>query len=212
METEVVFRKLAQRFSTFELDGELSPHRDRLTLRAPSSVRLKMPAMSTSQVPLSARPAGDDAQWRAAYRRQLDEQPPELDEIERHARIAVLQRVPFFRPCTDDELATLAATAYTISFDPGEHLCVEGAEAPDCYVIATGEADVVIGGTRRPMVGADDVVGERGLVLGTTRAASVTATSHMITHAISRELLQTVFDRSPTLADAMRTEVLRRYA
>ena len=40
METEVVFRKLAQRFSTFEIDGEVSPHRDRLTLRAPSSVRL----------------------------------------------------------------------------------------------------------------------------------------------------------------------------
>ncbi len=212
METEVVFRKLAQRFSTFEIDGEVSPHRDRLTLRAPSSVRLKMPAMPSSHAPLTARPAGDDAQWRAAYRLQLDEQPPELDDVERRARIAVLQRVPFFRPCTNDELATLAATAYTISFDPGEQLCVEGAEAPDCYVIATGEANVLMGGTVRGVVGADDVVGERGLVLGAPRAASVTATSHMITYAISRELLQGIFDASPTLADTMRAEVLLRYA
>lgn len=212
METEVVFRKLAQRFSTFEIDGEVSPHRDRLTLRAPSSVRLKMPAMPSSHAPLTARPAGDDAQWRAAYRLQLDEQPPELDDVERRARIAVLQRVPFFRPCTNDELATLAATAYTISFDPGEQLCVEGAEAPDCYVIATGEANVLMGGTVRGVVGADDVVGERGLVLGAPRAASVTATSHMITYAISRELLQGIFDASPTLADTMRAEILLRYA
>ena len=211
METEVVFRKLAQRFSTFELDGELSPHRDRLTLRAPSSVRLKLPSTPTANAPLAARPAGDDSQWRVEYRRQLDDQPPELDDVEQRARVALLQRVPFFRPCSVDELKTLAATAYTISFDPGEHLCVEGSEAPDCYVIAAGEAEVVMGGRRIGVVGSDDVVGERGLVLGTPRAASVTATSHMITYAISRELLQGVFDASPTLAEAMRTEVQRRY-
>ncbi len=213
METEVVFRKLAQRFSTFELEGDITPHRDRLTLRAPSSVRLKLssPSPSSDLAPLSARPAGDDAQWRAEYRRQLDEQPPELDDSERRARVALLQRVPFFRPCSPDELATLAATAYTISFDPGEHLCIEGSDAPDCYVIATGEAEVVMGGERIGVVGADDVVGERGLVLGAPRAASVTATSHMITYAISRELLRGVFDASPSLAEAMRTEVLRRY-
>jgi cytochrome P450 len=212
METEVVFRKLAQRFSTFELDGDVSPHRDRLTLRAPSSVRLKVSPISTAQAPLAARPAGDDAQWRAEYRRQLDDQPPELDDNELRSRVAVLQRVPFFKPCSADELATLAATAYTISFDPGEHLCVEGADAPDCYVIAAGEAEVVMAGKSVGVVGADDVVGERGLLLGAPRAASVMATSHMITYAISRELLQGVFDESPALAETMRAEVLRRYS
>ena len=35
LETEVVFRKLSERYAAIELDGELPPHRDRLTLRAP---------------------------------------------------------------------------------------------------------------------------------------------------------------------------------
>jgi hypothetical protein len=34
----------------------------------------------------------------------------------------------------------------------------------------------------------------------------------MITYAISRELLQGVFDESPALAETMRAEVLRRYS
>ena len=43
---------------------------------------------------------------------------------------------------------------------------MEGSDAPDCYVIAAGEAEVFIGGERVAVVGADDVVGERGLILG----------------------------------------------
>ena len=164
LEIEVVFRKLAERFETIELGGELPPHRDRLTLRSPTAVPLKFRSTS-SAAGLAARPSGDDAQWRVDYRRFLDEQPEALDPAERKARIALLKRVPFFRPCSAADLETLAATAYPISFDAGEHLCVEGADTPDCYVIAAGEADIFIAGERVATIGADDVVGERGLLL-----------------------------------------------
>ena len=214
LELEIVFRKLAERFETIELGGELPPHRDRLTLRAPTAVPLKFRTAATAsdRASLAARPAGDDTQWRIDYRRHLDDQAGEVDQSERAERIALLRRVPFFTPCTAADLETLAATAYPISFDPGERLCVEGAEAPDCYVIAAGEADILIAGVRVASVGADDVVGERGLLLDAPRAATVTATSHMITYSISRELLQRVLDASPKVANAMREEVARRYA
>ncbi len=214
LELEIVFRKLAERFESIELGGELPPHRDRLTLRAPTAVPLKFRtrAAAADGAGLAARPAGDDTQWRIDYRRHLDEQTGDLDDAERAERIALLRRVPFFAPCTPGDLETLAATAYPISFDAGEHLCVEGTEAPDCYVIAAGGADIVIAGARVATVGADDVVGERGLLLDAPRAATVTATSHMITYAISRELLQRVLDASPDVAAAMRAEVERRYA
>ena len=168
LEIEVVFRKLAERFETIELGGELPPHRDRLTLRSPTAVPLKFRSTS-SAAGLAARPSGDDAQWHVDYRRFLDEQPEALDPAERKARIALLKRVPFFRPCSAADLETLAATAYPISFDAGEHLCVEGADAPDCYVIAAGEADIFIAGERVATIGADDVVGERGLLLDAPR-------------------------------------------
>ena len=212
MEVEVVFRKLAQRFPSFELTSELPGHRDRLTLRAPSSVPLKLPTRVRSPAPLAARPAGDDQAWRAEYRRQMDEATPLVDDSERSARQSLLRRVPFFRPCSSRELARLAETAYPLAFDPGDHLCIEGADAPDCYVIATGEAEVVMGGRRIATVGADDVVGERGLLLGAPRAATVTATSHMITYAISRERLQEVLADSPELVAAMVDSVTRRYS
>ncbi len=126
--------------------------------------------------------------------------------------MALLQRVPFFRHCSPADLSTLAATAYPLSFDPGEDLCEEGADAPDCYVIAAGEADVFIRGERVAVVQSDDVVGERGLILGTRRAATVTAVSHMITYAISREILQQVLDASPAVIAAMQDDVRRRYS
>jgi len=211
LEIEIVFRKLSERFEVIELGDELPPHRDRLTLRAPTAVPLKLRTRVVDESPLAARPAGDDTQWRIDYRRRLDDRPEILAGDARAARIALLRRVPFFAPCSDADLATLAATAYPISFDPGEHLCVEGAEAPDCYVIAAGDADIVMGGERVATVGADDVVGERGVILGATRAATVTATSHMITYAISREQLRRVLDAAPECLAAMQEHVRRRY-
>ena len=135
-----------------------------------------------------------------------------LYRIERKARSSLLERVPFFAACSPEQLATLAASAYPLAFDPGEHLCVEGSESPDLYVIASGDAEVVIDGERVGVVGVDGVVGERGVILGTTRAATVTATSHMITFAISREVLQRVLDTSPEVIAAMQDHVRRRYA
>ena len=212
LEIEIVFRKLSERFETLELGSELPPHRDRLTLRSPTAVPLKLRAAATGEKALGARPAGDDAQWRIDYRRHVDEQSAGLDPADRDARIALLQRVPFFRHCSATDLSTLAATAYPLSFDPGEDLCVEGTDAPDCYVVAAGEADVFIRGERVAVVQADDVVGERGLILGTRRAATVTAVSHMITYAISREILADVLDASPGVIVAMQEDVRRRYS
>jgi len=54
-------------------------------------------------------------------------------------------------------------------------------------VIAEGEASVVIGGAFVATVEADDVVGERGPLLDAPRIATVTAKTHMITYAISRD-------------------------
>ena len=210
-EIEIVFRKLSERFESIELGGELPPHRDRLTLRAPTAVPLKLRTRTTGPG-LAARPAGDDAEWRVRYREQLDTGDDTITDDERAARIALLGRVPFFRSCSPADLATLAATAYPIAFDIGDTLCAEGADAPDCYVIAAGEAGVTIAGAPVATVGADDVVGERGLLLGAPRAATVTATSHIITYAISRERLQSVLDGSPDTAAAMRAEIERRYS
>jgi CRP-like cAMP-binding protein len=98
-----------------------------------------------------------------------------------------------------------------MSFEPGDMLCVEGAESPECYIIEEGHAAVTIGRKGVATVGEHDVVGERGVLLDTVRSATVTAMTHMITYAISRERLRALVADSPAAREWMLEEMHRRY-
>ena len=252
VEIEIVFRKLVERFDVIEPDGDIPPHRDRLTLRGMSTLPLVMkthgrarpstpapaqapprrdrpttrapvrgvtpregaesleePERSAQSDELGPRPVEGDAAWRTALRERMERRPVMGDELE--ATIALLGRVPLFRACRADELEQLARTAYAMTFDAGDVLCAEGADAPECYVIAEGEAAVTIGGEVVATVGHDDVVGEKGPIEGRPRAATVTATNHMLTVAISREHLLELMASSPAAKAAMREMVALRY-
>ena len=215
LEIEIVFRRLIDRFDDIALAGCRPPHRDRLTLRGPDSVPVRLgrrPEPEAVEVRLPARPADDDAAWRAAYRRRLEDAGAAPSREELALRVALLERVPLFAACAAAELALLAATAYPIAFDPGEILCREGADAPDCYVIAEGEATITIAGKDVATVGADDAVGERGPIEDLPRAATVTAATHMLTYAISRERLRRLMEANPTAAKHMRDLLSERYS
>ena len=95
--------------------------------------------------------------------------------------------------------------------EPGDMLCVEGAHSPECYVVQEGHAVVTIARKGAAIVGEDDVVGERGVLLDTVRAATVTATSHMITYAISRERLRSLIEGDPAVREWMLEEMRRGY-
>jgi hypothetical protein len=252
-ETEIVFRKLLERFATIELAGE-APYRDRLTLRGPSEVPISVSeharatsAAGVGMLPpkraasvshtshasketvsaasasdadrsvgaegevMAARPRGDDSAWRTEYRTRL-ETGSKRNIGELAPVVALLGRVPFFAGCTTNELEGLASTAYPISFEAGEELCTEGSVSLECYVIAEGEASVVIDGAIVATVVADDVVGERGALLDAPRNATVTARTHMLTYAISRDRLKRLVDDSPTAKAGFEEAIRRRFA
>jgi cytochrome P450 len=212
MEIEIVFRKLVGRFDWSELAEVRLPHRDRLTLRGPSEVQLRLgPRSSAAGAAMAARPAGDDAAWRAEYRRRSEQATDALDPEQLAERVNVLERIPLFAACRASDLALLAATAYPIAFDDGNVLCAEGGDAQDAYVITEGEAQVTIGGTAVTTVGADEVVGERGPIMDAPRAATVTATTHMITFAISRHRLHQIMESNQAAADQMKRVLAARY-
>jgi hypothetical protein len=213
LEIEIVFRKLVERFDVTELAEVRLPHRDRLTLRGPSEVpiRLGRRAAAVAEADcLSARPAGDDTAWRAEFRRRSEQAgPPDPEDLAQ--RVTLLERIPLFGGCRPSDLALLAATAYPISFDPGDVLCAEGGDALDAYVIAEGEARVTMGATEVATVGADDVVGERGPIMDQPRAATVTATAHMLTFAISRDRLHQIMESNRAAAEHMKKVLAARY-
>jgi cytochrome P450 len=239
-EIAITFRSLLERFDTIELAAETPRFQDRLTLRGLTSLHVACrsatvrkptaPAAAISEPPMTRaaappaagrglRPGGIEAdlQWRAALRERIEKEPGRPDSVpvrsgdKLAAMIALFSRNSLFQRCTPAELEHLAATAYPISFEPGDMLCVEGTESPECYVIEEGQAVVTIGRKGVATVGEQDVVGERGILLDTVRSATVTAMSHMITYAISRERLRALLERSARTREWMLDEMRRRY-
>ena len=98
-----------------------------------------------------------------------------------------------------------------MSFEPGDLLCTEGGVSPECYIVEEGHAVVTIGRKGVATMGENDVIGERGVLLDTVRAATVTATTHMITYAISRERLRALVAGNVVARDWMLAEITRRY-
>jgi cytochrome P450 len=240
LEIEVFFRRLLARFGTIDLAAE-PEFRDRLALRGVPELHLILregaEATPTADAPsrsvttatadtaalaptpetdleldgiLPPRPGGDaDRAWRAAFRRQVEVQG--RDEPDLVPAIALLKRVPLFGGCTTDELRALAAGSFPIAFDRGDALCVEGADAPECYVIAEGEAECTIGGKHVGTVVMDDVVGELGPLSGRPRAATVTATTHLLAYAISKEELGRLVASSPRAAASIQRALDAKY-
>ena len=214
LELDVVFRRLVKRFDVIELVGMRLPHRDRLSLRGPVSVPLAAgPArVITSVAPdPGPRPAGDDRIWREAFRHRLEKAAPAPDPAEVQGLASLLSRIPLFASCGPAELARLASTSYPIAFDEGDVVCVQGAESADCCVVVEGEATVTIDGVQVGVVGADELVGERGPIENRPRSATVTARSHVLAYAISRERLDELLTANADVAAHMRALLQTRY-
>jgi len=162
--------------------------------------------------------SGADLRWRAELRQRIETEPARHDSVPLRtgarltATVGLLQRNSMFERCTTAELEQLAATAYPMSFEPGDMLCTEGGESPECYIIEEGQAVVTIGRKGVAKVGEHDVVGERGVLLDTVRSATVTAMSHMITYAISRERLRALVAGNAPAREWMLEEMRRRYS
>ena len=158
------------------------------------------------------RAASSDLIWREAFRRRLESTkvPTDPDEVRRLATL--LGRIPLFETCTLNELHRLAATAYPIAFQEGDVVCAEGAESSDCYVVVEGELTVSIHGRDVGVVGANEVVGERGPIEGQPRSATVTAATNVLVYAISRTRLNALLIANAEAAAHMRRVVKARYA
>jgi len=155
-----------------------------------------------------------DRRWRNDLRAQVESGADEALVRTGHdlaATIVLLARAELFSVCTPNEIEELAATAYPISFEAGEKLCVEGSEALECYAIQEGEAVVTIGGTQIRVVGENDVIGERGVLEASARSATVTAKGHMLTWAISRDRLLTLVEKNANAKARMLAYMRERY-
>ena len=105
-----------------------------------------------------------------------------------------LRAISVFASLDDETLQRVAMFATASEVPAGEQIVREGDLAYEFMAIEAGEAAVSAGGEQLATLGPGDYFGEIGLLEGTPRTASVTATTPMALITLSRWDLERIGD------------------
>lgn len=135
------------------------------------------------------------------------------EEIEK--RVKTLRRVELFDGLTDEERQSLAARLRVAPFVRGEVLTRQGAEAHWLYVITNGEAEVRVSTAGNlsehvANLGPGDFFGERGMMTGEPRSATVIAISDVECYRLDKEAFDDILHRRPEIAESISGVLARR--
>ena len=124
----------------------------------------------------------------------------------------MLSGISMFAKLSDDERDALAGALRYAPFAAGETMTKQGAKAHWLYIIATGGASVrvAIDGEGQQEVArlkAGDFFGERSLLTGDPRSATVVAMTRVECWRLDRAAFQELLTRRPEIADEV-AEVL----
>ncbi len=125
---------------------------------------------------------------------------------EKQKRVEMLERIPLFRKLAKDELEVLAESLRYAPFAPGEIMTRQGAEAHWLYIMAEGRASIrvgVEGGLEEEVakLGTGDFFGERSLLTGEPRSATVVALTDVECYRLDKTAFQDLMKRRPEIAE-----------
>lgn len=118
-------------------------------------------------------------------------------KAQREAAIARLRPIAFFEGFTDDELARVAELADEVEAEVGAELTDQGRPGQECYVIAEGSANVIIGSDVIATLGPGSMVGEMALIDHRPRSATVRAETPMLLLGFDTKAFRTLLDEMP---------------
>jgi MFS family permease len=146
---------------------------------------------------------------------------PALSRAGRHAqraadglepRVAILAKLPFLDGAQAETLESIAAALVPQSLDRGTVLITEGAPADDLFVVRSGTLDILKGGVKLNEVGADEVVGEIGVINRLPRTATVVATSPVELWRVPGGAFLSAIELRDIMPDGLRRGVADRLA
>ncbi len=116
------------------------------------------------------------------------------------APVETLSRIPLFEGLDESELQSVADSMHEANVPAGATVTAEGGPGDGFFVLASGEAEVTVGGERRATMKAGDYFGEIALLLGTDRTATVTATTDLRCYALTPWDFRTLVEGNPSIA------------
>jgi small-conductance mechanosensitive channel/CRP-like cAMP-binding protein len=131
-------------------------------------------------------------------------------------RTEALKSVDLFSTLTDDEVKALAPRLRPTPFTRGEVMTRQGAEAHWLYLIKKGEAEVRIsldGAGRSERVAvlyAGDFFGERGMMTGEPRSATVIAVSDVECYRVDKDAFHDILRQRPEIAEDISVLMAKR--
>jgi CRP/FNR family cyclic AMP-dependent transcriptional regulator len=98
-----------------------------------------------------------------------------------------LKKVPLFADLDDKQIERIAERMVERRFKAGDKLTVQGSAGVGFFVIEDGTAEVTVDGAARGTLGPGDYFGEIALLSDSdrTRTATITATTDMLTYAMT---------------------------
>jgi MFS family permease len=130
--------------------------------------------------------------------RRIDRQQQSVGD-----RVNLLQRVEMLRPLPVATISQLAAKASVDLAPPGSDVIREGTTGDDFYVIARGQAEVLVNGNRLQVLGAAGCFGEIAALTGSRRTGTVRADSELKLLRFTREhFVRAVTNYAPSRAAA----------
>ena len=126
----------------------------------------------------------------------------------------LLRRVPMFAEIEPAKLKLLAFMSERVGFDPGKQLMRQGDPADAAYLIIDGHAEVVLETSGGPVIvatlGANEFVGDMGILGNVPRTATVRAKDRVIALRISKEPFMRMVREFPSMAVAIMQELAER--
>ena len=126
----------------------------------------------------------------------------------------LLRRIPFFAEIEPAKLKLLAFMSERVAYDGGKALCHQGEKADAAYLIIDGEADIILEGPAGPItvatLGANEIVGEIGILCDAPRNATVRAKERLVALRIAKEPFMRMVREFPNMAVSIMRELAHR--
>jgi len=126
----------------------------------------------------------------------------------------LLRRVPIFAEIEPAKLKLLAFMSERVGFDAGKRLVQQGDPADAAYLIIDGHAEVILETPAGPVVvatlGANETVGEMGILGDVPRNATVRAKDRVIVLRISKDPFMRMVREFPNMAVSIMRELAQR--